>query len=50
MAQAKNRTAQKRKLQALRKKLDASAQKAETIKKFDADVFSQFDLGTVEGA
>jgi SNF2 family DNA or RNA helicase len=50
MAKAKNRTAQKRKLQALRKKLDVSVQKAEAIKKFDADVFSQFDLGTVEGA
>ncbi len=50
MAHAKNRTAQKRKLQALRKKLDSSVQKAEAIKKFDADVFSQFDLGTVEGA
>jgi SNF2 family DNA or RNA helicase len=50
MAKAKNRTAQKRRLQALRRKLDQSVQKAEAIKKFDADVFSQFDLGTVEGA
>lgn len=50
MAKAKNRANQKRKLQTLRKKLESSVEKAETIKKFDADVFNQFDLGTVEGA
>lgn len=50
MAKAKNRSAQKRKLQGLRKKLEASVDKAEAIKRFDADVFNQFELGTVEGA
>ena len=50
IAKAKNRSAQKRKLAKLREKLEVSVGKAETIKKFDAEVFNQFDLGTVEGA
>lgn len=50
LAKSKNRAAQKRKLASLKKKLESSVDKAESIKKFDADVFNQFELGTVEGA
>ncbi|MBI2077694.1 MAG: DEAD/DEAH box helicase [Euryarchaeota archaeon] len=50
LAKAKNRSQQKRRLAKLREKLEVSVEKAETIKKFDAEVFNQFDLGTVEGA
>jgi SNF2 family DNA or RNA helicase len=50
LARSKNRSAQRRKLATLKKRLEGSVDKAEAIKKFDADVFNQFDLGTVEGA
>jgi len=50
LAKSKNRATQKRKLASLKRKLSQGVQEAEKVKKFDAEVFSQFDLGTVEGA
>jgi SNF2 family DNA or RNA helicase len=50
LAQAKTRAAQKRKLSNLKRKLEKGVVEAEQVKKFDAEIFSQFDLGTVEGA
>lgn len=50
LAKSPNRTGQKRKLSSLKRKIQKGVDKAEKVKVFDESVFSQFDLGTTEGA
>lgn len=50
LAKSRTRAIQKRKLNALKRKLSTGVDEAEKVKQFDKAIFSQFDLGTTGGA
>jgi SNF2 family DNA or RNA helicase len=50
LAKARTNADRKRSLGKLKKKIEKGVGKAEEVKAFDEGVFSQFELGTVEGA